>query len=269
MTDNSLALRGNSTIRTMDDVERAAMSMAKSGYFQDSREMAQAVVKILAGQEMGFGPFASMTGVYIISGRPSIGANLMAAAVKKSGRYNYRVTEMTEKNCSITFYEGGQEIGISVFSLEDAKKAGTKNLDKYARNMLFARAISNGVRWFCPDVFNGSAFYTPEELGANVNEDGEMIDAIIVPAPKAEAPIEQPTPTTPPAQEWDSTALMTLCTEYILPKSRLINTLQYCKLDRPSNAEQLSKWMAAYKIARDSGATPAEAGKIANDATID
>lgn len=176
--------KNNSIIRSYDDAERAAKAMATSGYFQDAHQAAQAVVKILAGQEMGFGPFASMTGIYIIQNRPSIGANLMAAAVKKSGRYNYRVVEMTEKTCSIDFYEGAEKIGNSTFTIEDAKKAGTKNIDRYPRNMLFARAISNGVRWFCPDVFNGSPVYTPEELGAEVNEDGEVINAQFTTVPE-------------------------------------------------------------------------------------
>jgi hypothetical protein len=167
-------------IRSMADAERAATAMARSGYFQDAKDAAQAVVKILAGQEMGFGPFASMTGVYVIQGRPAIGANLMAAAVKRSGRYDYRVTEMTDKRCAITFYQDGKAIGESEFTLEDARKAQTKNLDKYARNMLFARAISNGVRWYCPDVFAGAPAYTPEELGAEVDGEGNVIDAPVV-----------------------------------------------------------------------------------------
>ena len=163
-------------IRSMSDVATAAKAMAASGYFTDAREMAQAAVKIMAGQEMGFGPFASMTGVYIISGKPSIGANLMAGAVKASSKYDYRVVEMTEKSCALDFYESGQKIGTSTFTIDEARKAGVKNLDKFPRNMLFARAMSNGVRWFCPDVFNGAPTYTPEELGADVNEDGDIID---------------------------------------------------------------------------------------------
>lgn len=42
--------------------------------------------------------------------------------------------------------------------------------------MLFARAISNGVKFFCPDIFLGATVYTPDELGATVNEDGEVIE---------------------------------------------------------------------------------------------
>jgi hypothetical protein len=183
-TQNSLVIaRPNNGLSSLDEIERAASSLAKSGYFIDARDVAQCVTKILAGRELGFGPFASMTGIHIIQGRPAIGANLMAAAVKGSGRYNYRVTEMSDKTCSIKFYEHGEEIGISTFTMEDAKKAQTKNLDKFPRNMLFARAMSNGVRWFCPDVFSGSPVYTPEELGAEVDGDGNVINGHFQDAP--------------------------------------------------------------------------------------
>jgi len=171
------------SLTTMSEVQLAATAMANSGYFQDARQAAQAVVKILAGQEMGFGPFASMTGVYIIQGRPAIGANLMAAAVKKHPKYDDRVIKMQDDVCELAFFQDGQEIGRSVFDLDNAKKAGTKNLDKFARNMLFARAMSNGVRWFVPDVFLGAAVYTPEELGASVNEAGEIVDVMLVGPP--------------------------------------------------------------------------------------
>jgi len=192
---------GSGMIRSMADAERAATAMARSGYFADAKDAAQAVVKILAGQEMGFGPFASMTGIYIIQGRPAIGANLMAAAVKRSGRYDYRVTEMTDKACEICFYQDGKPVGVSTFTAEDARKAGTKNTDKFARNMLFARAISNGVRWYCPDVFAGAPTYTPEELGAEVDGDGRIVDAPVVeltPIPAtAPQPETQPDPAAP------------------------------------------------------------------------
>ena len=159
--------------------------LAQSGFFADSRGAAQAVVKVLAGREIGFGPIASMTGIHVISGRVSISANLMAAAIKRSGRYDYRVREMTPQRCEIEFRERygdkWEVIGSSEFTAQDARLAGTKNMDKYARNMLFARAMSNGARWYCPDIFGGPV-YTPEEMGATVDgETGEVIDA---PAPR-------------------------------------------------------------------------------------
>lgn len=152
--------------------------LAKSGYFTDARDAAQAIVKVLAGREMGFGPIASMTGIYIVKGKPSMGANLIAAAVKRSGKYDYRVKVHTAEECSIEFYErtdGKRElIGVSTFTKADAAKAGTQNIDKFPRNMLFARAMSNGAKWYCADVFGGP-IYTPDELGADVDEEGEVV----------------------------------------------------------------------------------------------
>jgi len=185
---NELVTVHDNYLSTYDEVERAAKAMAGSGFFADTRQASQAIVKILAAREIGLGPFAGMTGVNIIQGKPAFGANIMAACVKKSGRYNYRVTEMTEKACSIEFMErlGGKwiAVGISTFTIEDARKAGTKNLDKFPRNMLFARAMSNGVKWFCPDVMNGSTVYTPEELGADVDEDGNIVSIQFVSEPE-------------------------------------------------------------------------------------
>jgi hypothetical protein len=74
--------------------------------------------------------------------------------------------KLDDKNCSIDFLQGGEVIGNSSFSIEDAKKAQTKNIDKFPKNMLFARAISNGVKWFCPDVFAGPV-YVSEEMPDN------------------------------------------------------------------------------------------------------
>jgi hypothetical protein len=163
-------------ISNIDDAARAAKAMALSGYFSDAREIPQAMVKIMAGHEMGFGPFASMNGIHVIKGKLGVGANLMAAAVKSNPRYDYRVRKMDDTTVVIEFFQDGESIGESSFTIADAKKAGTQNLDKFPRNMLFARAMSNGVRWFCPDVFAGNAVYTPDELGATVDGDGEIVD---------------------------------------------------------------------------------------------
>ena len=185
-----VSYKSEQVLATYDDVEKAAKAMAASGFFQDTKQASQAIVKILAAREIGFGPFAGMTGINIIQGKPAFGANIMAAAVKRSGRYNYRVTEMTDKACTIEFLEflGGkwQSVGISSFNSDDARKAGTKNLEKFPRNMLFARAMSNGVRWYCPDVMNGSTIYTPEELGAEIDQDGEIVSGTVITTNEAE-----------------------------------------------------------------------------------
>ena len=150
----------------LTEVMSIGKAFAESGMFADTKSAAQAIVKIQAGQEIGIPPFAAMTGIHIIQGKPTIGAGLIASRVKGSGKYDYKVIQQDEKICSIDFYQGVNKIGNSAFTIEDAKKAGTKNLDKFPKNMLFARAISNGVKWFCPDVFSGPV-YVPQEMGCN------------------------------------------------------------------------------------------------------
>lgn len=174
-------VKSQNVINSMDDVERAAKAMSASGFFPDSKEFAKAIVKVLAGRELGFGAFASMTGVAVIQGKPVIGANLLAAAVKQTGKYNYRVKQHTNEVCEIVFLENNQEVGISKFTIEDAKNAGLTSKDnwkKYPRNMLFARAISNGQKWYAPDVFNGVTVYTPDEMGAVVDDEGNIVEAV-------------------------------------------------------------------------------------------
>lgn len=168
--------------------------MAKSGFFKDSRAGAQAAVKVMAGMELGIGPVAAMTGIHIVKDKVTLGANLIAGQVKRSNVYDYRVVQLDNAACVIDFFAHGEKIGSSSFRKEDAQTAGLWGSQgpwrNTPRNMLFARAISNGAKWFCPDVFAGPV-YTPEELGAVVDEDGEIIE--IPSAPR------QPAPPAPPS----------------------------------------------------------------------
>lgn len=150
------------TQMSVTDIATISETFFKSGMFADVKSAQQAMVKIMAGAEVGLPPFQSMSGIHIIVGKPVIGAGLIASKIKGSGKYDYKVVEMTEKNCSLDFYQGKEKIGNSSFSEADAKRSQTKNMEKYPKNMLFARAISNGVKWFCPDVFGGPV-YVPEE----------------------------------------------------------------------------------------------------------
>jgi hypothetical protein len=81
--------------------------------------------------------------------------------------------------------------------MDDAKAANLKgeNWTNYPRNMLFARAVSNGAKWFCPDLFGGAPVYTPEELGAAL--DGES-GAPLVDLRTGEV-VAEPAPERPPA----------------------------------------------------------------------
>jgi hypothetical protein len=159
----------NQIVKSAADALTIGETFFKSGMFSDIKSAQQAVVKIMAGAEMGISPFAAMSGIHIIQGKPTIGAGLMAARVKGFGKYDYKVLEHSDKICSIEYFQGANSLGVSTFTIEDAKKAGTKNLDKFPKNMLFARAMSNGVKWYTPDIYENPV-YVPEEM-EQVTED--------------------------------------------------------------------------------------------------
>jgi hypothetical protein len=157
-----------------DDPIALGQIMARSGLFPDIRRVSQAIVKILAGRELGIGPFAAMSDIHIIDGKPVVGARILAALVRASERYDYKVIEWTHERCILAFSRDGQQLEPLVsFDEDDARRAGLdrptrngrpSNHTRYPRNMKFARAMSNGVALHCPDLTAGTAVYTPDEL---------------------------------------------------------------------------------------------------------
>jgi hypothetical protein len=175
-------------LNTLDEMLSLGQVFAASGMFADIKDQAGAVVKIMAGQELGLPPFVAMTGIHLVKGRPTLSADLLAKKVKASGKYDYRVRQHTDQICEIEFFENGQSLGISPFTLSDAKKAGTQNLDKFPRNMLFARAMSNGVRWFCPDVTTMTVYVEGEIVEEVIEVQSEP--ALIAPVAESQPEIK-------------------------------------------------------------------------------
>ena len=153
----------------IEDLKTTATAFSKSGLFPNVKSPEQAFVLILAGQEMGVGPMEAVSGITLIQGKPTMSANLLAALVKRHPRYDYRVADHSDTTCRIEFLQDGEVSGVSEFTLEDARKAGlggNQTWKKYTAALLFARALTQGVRWYAPDV-TSSAAYTPEELGGD------------------------------------------------------------------------------------------------------
>ena len=196
----------NTNIAVLEHDKALGSIFVQSGFFTDTKKESEAVVKILAGREVGLKPIEAMTGIHIIKGKITFGANMMAAAVKKSEVYDYRVTKHTATECEIDFYQNNhgktEKIGTSPFTMAEADKITRwdhkKNKEvklsdgdqwkNYPKAMLFARALSAGVRYYCPDVFGHSPVYVPEEMGADVDEEGDVINI----TPEAEKPDKTP-----------------------------------------------------------------------------
>ena len=79
----------------MRELRDLAGIMLESGAFPDIKTAAQAMVKVIAGNELGFSPIVSMTGIHFFQGKVSLGANLIASLIKDSGKYEYKITEHT------------------------------------------------------------------------------------------------------------------------------------------------------------------------------
>ena len=190
---SALTAPGSSTlslqVQSVDDLARLARVFAASGLFgragNQETQVAECAIRLMAGMEAGFSPFASATGVHIINGRPAFSANLLAQAVRRHPDYDYRVLEKTAQLCRIRFLSRGELLGEELFTIEMAERAGLlKNPTwrSYPEAMLFSRALTAGMRTHCPDALGGHPAYTPEELGS------DDVVAVTVTEPAAPAP---------------------------------------------------------------------------------
>jgi len=149
------------SLATIKYFQTLAIQAFKSQFFPDLKNPEQAVVKILRGRELGLPPMTSLEQIFVISGRTAMSAHIMGALIKRSGKYDYKVVEWDDKHCKIEFYQRGQLIGVSEFTMDDARRAGLLNREswtKYPKNMLLARALAQGARAFCPDIFGGAVY---------------------------------------------------------------------------------------------------------------
>lgn len=166
----------------LDELQRMTKMMIASGYFKNVKDLAQGCVKVMAGQELGISPVASLQGIHFVNDRLCYEAVILGSALRRRG-YRYTAISQGDKGASIEFSApDGTCIGVSEFTEEHARTAGLLGKDvykKYPRNMYWARAMANGCRWFCPDVFGGPV-YVPEELGADVDDSGKPISAEVV-----------------------------------------------------------------------------------------
>ena len=197
-------------IMPMSELTGLAEVMLKSGYFKDVKDVAQASVKILAGQELGIPPIAALRGLDIVEGQISIRAHLMAAMIKNSGKYDYKVFYSGNDECIIEFFqlakEGGHVLGRYQYTMEDAQKAGLANRGpwkQYTKIMLYNRAMSMGAKMYCPDIFLGAIYeegeietkpelrQIPEMFGPPQSGDGDMTTHIASSGPYEPEPEPQ------------------------------------------------------------------------------
>lgn len=257
------------TSQEIDTALRLASNLAQSGFFKDARRAEEAFAKILFGRDLGLSPTAAMTNIHIVEGKPELSANLQANMVRTyrgpdGERYDYRVGEHTDLTCSITFLRDSAELGVSTFTIDDAKTAGLVRPNspwvKYPRNMLFARAMSNGVAFHCPEVTNGLRVYGEGEISGEI--ENAAPDAAAPPAEPAEEVVDaEPVDDTPTLADEDLALLQKAAKGLKWNEIKLVLVGE--GIDPPALArdafttvtiEQFDSLMAALTAA--SGATP-------------
>lgn len=174
---SNIVLAGNSYIALKEQCE----SLVKSGFLPPSiKTPEQALAVAMKGSEVGFAPMQSFAQVNIIGGKPALSAEGMNYLIRKNfPKAKILILERTNLICKIKVKRDAEDFPTEFsFSMEDAKLAqllANPSWQKYPRAMLFARCFSEMARTIFPDAIGGIS-YTPEELGASVNEAGEMID---------------------------------------------------------------------------------------------
>jgi hypothetical protein len=171
------------------DPMTVAQVFKASGMFPDIQSEAAACAKIIIGRGLGLSDYDAMTGLHIIKGKAVLAANLMAASIKRAGKYDYRAT-CSDTECSIVFFgrtmDGKwEEIGTTEFTLEDARRAqlGGDNWRKWPKAMLFARCISSGYKQHCPDALGAAPVYVEAHGETEIVEDAPRSHAAL-PAPE-------------------------------------------------------------------------------------
>lgn len=176
---------------------------------------------------LGVDRINAITSIHVIQGKPTASADLIAGLVRKAG-HKLRITGDDTKAVAQLIRSDDPDFTFeAVWDVEKATAAklwGTDTWKKYPAAMLRARAITEVVRMGASDSLYG-VIYTPEELGATVDAEGEPVqkservkrskkapdfdmtkpdaDAAEVTGRESGAPDPAPTPASAPSQSAD------------------------------------------------------------------
>ncbi|MFE5582505.1 hypothetical protein [Kitasatospora sp. NPDC056531] len=177
---------------SLPDMVRYAEHLANANLLpsQYRKQPANVLYAMEYGRTLGITPLAAITGIHVIEGKPSASAALIGALVRQAG-HKLRVTGNSQSATAQIIRSDDPDFTYEVTwelrrnergnpSAEDAGLLGKDVWKKYAAAMLKARAISQVARDACEEVLFG-LHYTPEELGAYVDQDGNPVDAPVQP----------------------------------------------------------------------------------------
>lgn len=174
-----------------DALATQARALITSKFFPSSiTTPEQAIVVKMYGDMLGIPWVAAMNTINVIQGKPTISPQLMIALARRTGQLEDLKIEADDNGATVTVTRKGQTPYTETFTMTDAKKLGLDSKDNYRKQpktMLKWRAVAAAFRVVFPDAILG--FYTPDEMGADVNttEDGDMrvLNPDPIPDPRA------------------------------------------------------------------------------------
>lgn len=145
------------------EIREMAEVAAKSKMF-GFKSPDEAMAIMLLCQAENLHPAIAMRDFHVIQGRPALKADAMLARFQQAGG-SVKWEEYTDERVTGTFsHPNGGSVSVT-WTFEMAKKIGLTGKDNwrnYARAMLRARCVSEGVRTVYPGCVVG--VYTPEEV---------------------------------------------------------------------------------------------------------
>lgn len=154
-------------------------TLIESGLLPDAiRKPEQAVLVILKGQELDLPPVYALSHLVVVKGKPTMSAELMRALVQRAG-HKIRIVETTRERAVVEGVrrDDPQHPVRITFDDQDVRTAGLANQTghkSYPAALKLARATSMLCRALFADAIGGVG-HTPEELGAEVDEEGDVL----------------------------------------------------------------------------------------------
>lgn len=173
---SDLVIQGSSWVA----MKEQATMLVRSGFLPESiKTPEQAIAIALKGHELGMPMMQAFSQIHVIKGKPTISAEGMNALIRKNcAGAKLEILASNSDRCTIRASRPNEQACEFTFTMDDARRAGitgNPSWSKYPDAMLFARCISIVARRVFPDCLAGIS-YTPEEMGAEVNAEGQVIN---------------------------------------------------------------------------------------------
>lgn len=146
-----------------------ADSLSKSSIVQNLAQQKYSkedvFVLLMMGERLGIDPMAALTGIYVVKGRPYIGARLVRGLALKHG-HTFEVVDWTADTCQVLAGRKGQEPRTFGYTIKEAQHAGLMQKETWRQHP--RRMLLNAVTRHVMDACFADLF-----LGITVDDDSD------------------------------------------------------------------------------------------------